>query len=58
MHNESFEPNKLDNLLSENSQAKEYFMALGEAEQGMLRQRSNEVHSLDDMEQMAQKLRF
>lgn len=58
MHNESFEPNKLDNLLCNNREAKDYFMALGEAEQGMLRQRSNEVHSLDDMEEMAQKLRF
>lgn len=42
------ETNQLDNLLSRDSQAKDYFMALGEAEQGMMRQRSNEIHSLDD----------
>lgn len=58
MHNGAIEPNKLDNLLSKNRTAKDYFMALGEAEQGMLRQRSNEIHSLEDMEEMAQHLQF
>lgn len=58
MYSGTFEPNRLDNLLQSNRKAKEYFMALGEAEQGMLRQRSNEVHSLADMEEMAQRLTF
>ena len=52
------ETNQLDNLLSRDSQAKDYFMALGEAEQGMLRQRSNEIHSLDDMVTMARQATF
>lgn len=58
MHNHAIKPNRLDNLLSKDYSAKEYFMALGEAEQGMLRQRSNEIETLDDMERMAQQLRY
>lgn len=58
MHNHAIKPNRLDNLLSKDYSAKEYFMALGEAEQGMLRQRSNEIETLDDMERMAQHLRY
>lgn len=58
MHNHAIEPNRLDDLLSKDYSAKEYFMALGEAEQGMLRQRSNEIETLDDMERMAQHLRY
>lgn len=57
MHNHAIEPNRLDDLLSRDYTAKEYFMALGEAEQGLLRQRSNEVGTLDDMWRMTRQLR-
>lgn len=44
--------NKLNLLLSQNPQAKSYFLSLDEQEQGLLIQSSDSVQSLADMKQV------
>ena len=44
--------NKLDLLLSQDPQAKSFFLTLNEQEQGLLIQASNSVSSLSDMKQV------
>lgn len=41
--------NNLNQLLSENNAAKEYFMSLSEQEQGFLQQCTFDIHTVDDM---------
>lgn len=50
--------NGLDNLISRNTNAKDYFMALGEDAQGMLRQRSNMIRDIDDLHRAAMEVDF
>lgn len=56
--NDRISTNALDDLLCKDPTAKEYFMALGEDAQGMLRQRSDQIHTLKDMHSAAQSVRF
>lgn len=44
--------NKLNVLLSQNPQAKNYFLSLDEQEQGLLIQSSDSIGSLSDMKQV------
>ncbi len=46
----------LNALLSTNNQAKSYFMSLPDYIQGMIQQRSNNVHNMDELCRYAENL--
>lgn len=56
MSNESFSPNGLNDLISKNDQAKSYFISLPDYVQGMIRQRSGNVHNMDELKRYAENL--
>lgn len=46
----------LNELLSADSRAKSYFMSLPDYVQGMIQQRSDNVHSMDELHRYAENL--
>lgn len=48
--------NSLNDLLAESSSAKSYFMSLPDYIQGMIQQRSDNVHNVDELRRYAENL--
>jgi len=48
--------NGLNDLLSQSNNAKSYFMSLPDYVQGMIQQRSDNVHNMDELQRYAENI--